>query len=91
MQEQEQESVIKKMRIETQEALARKTLQYWIVQRNWQGNAPPELGKPLTVAKAITTCNNVLRDLNPNSKLSIRTFQLLDAIINKPEKAKASG
>lgn len=84
-------SVIQKMRAEAQEALEKKTFQYWVVQRNWQGNAPPELGKPLTVAAAITTCNKILYDLNPNSRLSIRTVHLLDAIINKPEKAKASG
>ena len=61
-----------------------------MVQRHWQGNAPAELGKPMTVAKAITTCNVILRDLNPGSKLSRRTYNLLEAIINKPDKATAS-
>lgn len=84
-------SVIQKMRVEARERLEKKTFQYWFVNRHWQGNAPAELGKPMTVAKAITSCNVILRDLNPNSKLAIRTGNLLEAIINKPERVKASG
>jgi len=87
----QQESVISKMRVEAQAALERKTLQYWVVQRNWNGNAPVSLGRPLTVAKAITACNSVLRDLSPSKKLYSRTESLLSAIISKPDKVSASG
>jgi len=87
----QQESVINKMRVEAQAALERKTLQYWTVQQHWQGVAQNQDTKPLPVSKAINLCNGVLRDLSPSKRSYSRTESLLTAIINKPDKASASG